>query len=253
MSKMLGCAALAVVLASGPSTVAAQTFESVGTRAAGMGGAFVAVADDASAAYWNPAGFASGNLFTMVVDRTTARANRLDAGGARQTSGLLVSLGMPALAFSYYRLQHTEITSASPPTAGSLLSRQSVERAPIRLDRLVTNHAGATLVQSITPGIAVGATFKVVRGVASSSVQPDGDRGSLLGSASELMGESTSKFDADLGIMATEGRLKAGLTVRNLMQPEFSTEPGTDSLTLRRLARAGAAWTPLDRGAGSVD
>jgi hypothetical protein len=28
----------------------------VGTRAAGMGGAFIAVADDASAAYWNPAG-----------------------------------------------------------------------------------------------------------------------------------------------------------------------------------------------------
>ncbi len=28
----------------------------VGTRASGMGGAFIAVADDASAAYWNPAG-----------------------------------------------------------------------------------------------------------------------------------------------------------------------------------------------------
>ena len=49
VAAMLGCA--------GPA--GAQTFEAVGTRAAGMAGAFVAVADDASAAYWNPAGFAA--------------------------------------------------------------------------------------------------------------------------------------------------------------------------------------------------
>ncbi len=35
-------------------TASAQGFEAVGTRALGMGGAFVAVADDASAVYWNP-------------------------------------------------------------------------------------------------------------------------------------------------------------------------------------------------------
>ena len=34
----------------------AQPYESLGVRALGMGGAFVAVADDATAAYWNPAG-----------------------------------------------------------------------------------------------------------------------------------------------------------------------------------------------------
>ena len=47
----------------------AQTFEVVGTRAAGMGGAFVAVADDASATYWNPAGLALGRVFSAVLDR----------------------------------------------------------------------------------------------------------------------------------------------------------------------------------------
>jgi Uncharacterised protein family (UPF0164) len=65
---MLGLALLGVVL---PGVVgAAQIFEKVGTfdgqflkigigaRAAGMGGAFVAVADDASALYWNAAGIA---------------------------------------------------------------------------------------------------------------------------------------------------------------------------------------------------
>ena len=38
-----------------------------GSRAAGMGGAFVAVADDASAVYWNPAGFAAGSFFSLVA------------------------------------------------------------------------------------------------------------------------------------------------------------------------------------------
>ena len=59
---------------------AAQTFEIVGTRAAGMGGAFVAVADDASATYWNPGGLALGRMFSAVVDSKVAdqKAGSLD-------------------------------------------------------------------------------------------------------------------------------------------------------------------------------
>ena len=40
----------------------------VGTRAAGMAGAFVAVADDATAVYWNPAGIATGSFVSAVLD-----------------------------------------------------------------------------------------------------------------------------------------------------------------------------------------
>ena len=46
----------AVFLLASSTAVAAQSFEAVGTRAAGMGGAFVAIADDATSAYSNPAG-----------------------------------------------------------------------------------------------------------------------------------------------------------------------------------------------------
>src|SRR5215213_6232539 len=88
---------LAIAASSVPSAVTAQTFDTVGTRAAGMGGAFVAVADDASAAYWNPGGFAAGNFFTMVLDRSTATADPGKPDGAWRGDGLLVSLGMPAL------------------------------------------------------------------------------------------------------------------------------------------------------------
>ena len=58
MKVMAGVTA-AVLAGFWPGLVAraaAQTAEVVGTRALGMGGAFVAVADDPSAVYWNPAG-----------------------------------------------------------------------------------------------------------------------------------------------------------------------------------------------------
>ena len=58
---------LLLALASVPAE-AQQIFESVGTRALGMGGAFVAVADDASAVWWNPAGLIVGQPFGATIE-----------------------------------------------------------------------------------------------------------------------------------------------------------------------------------------
>src|SRR5512132_2086769 len=117
-----------VVLLGYASAGAAQSFEAVGTRAAGMAGAFVAVADDASAAYWNPAGFAAGNFFTLVLDRTTSKSDPAVPEGARKGSGLLFAMGMPALGLSYYQVRST------------VLADLKVGTADVRLDTLVTHH-----------------------------------------------------------------------------------------------------------------
>jgi hypothetical protein len=233
-------------MAGWASAAGAQTFDTVGTRAAGMGGAFVAVADDASAAYWNPAGFAAGNFFTMVLDRRTVKVNPGSPEGAASGSGLLVSLGMPALGLSYYRLRSTILTPVARPTVATIDGRKATAADELRLDTLITHHSGATLVQSIAPGVAVGATLKLVRGVASSAIVPDGDRDALLGDVNELSGKGSTRFDADIGVMASRGGLKVGLTVRNLTQPEFRTAGTveTGALSLRRQARAGIAITP---------
>lgn len=167
----------------------------VGVRAAGMGGAFTAVADDGSAAFWNPAGFASGSFFSLVVD-----ANVLD-----RRSAALVALGTPPLGLSYYR------TAIAAEKNGR--------------NTLVAHHAGVTLVQSLGGRLAVGTTLKLVHGIAS----PAG--GAPI---------STNKFDADLGFMSTGSLGQVGLSVRNLLQPEFRTA-GAGPLRLDRQVRAGVS------------
>lgn len=241
---------LAGVMLASPA--AAQTFDTVGTRAAGMGGAFVAVADDASAAYWNPAGFASGSYFSLVLDRTAADAIPSTGPRAGSRSGVLFSLGMPALSLSYYRLRATTLHPASPTDEASG-GRNLTGAGDVRVDSLVTHHAGVTLVQSIFPGVAVGATLKLVRGVAGSDVQPDGDREAILGDSAALAGQASNKFDADLGVLATAGRVRAGLTIRNLTEPEFETPGGHGRVGLERQARAGVAISPVDGWAVAAD
>jgi hypothetical protein len=172
----------------------AQAEAPVGVRATGMGGAFTAVADDGSAAFWNPAGFATGSFFSLVVD-----SNSLD-----RRSGLLVALGTPPLGLSYYRTAIAEVKNGR--------------------NTLVAHHAGVTLVESLGGRLAVGTTLKVVHGLASSP----GDAAI-----------STNKFDADVGVMATGGLAQLGLTVRNLLQPEFKTSGG--AIRLDRRVRAGVS------------
>src|ERR1041384_681860 len=91
-------AALAAAMVVVCSPAFAQMYEAVGIRAQGMGGAFVAIADDASATWWNPAGLASGTLFSGILERRYA-VDPSDEG----TLGTAFSV--PSLGVSYYRLR----------------------------------------------------------------------------------------------------------------------------------------------------
>src|SRR5918992_5761058 len=101
LSAILLCSAVV------PSSAAGQPIETLGTRAAGFGGAFVAVADDASAVYWNPAGLASGAFFNLLVDRTTAKIAPDGEIAGSSRSGAAIALSTPPLGLSYYRLRQT--------------------------------------------------------------------------------------------------------------------------------------------------
>jgi hypothetical protein len=153
-----------------------------------------------------------------------------------------MALGVPAVGLSYYRLRSIDLTPLQTLVGPSV----------VEADSLVTHHVGATLVQSVAPGLAVGATLKLVRGVASSSLEPATDRDDLLDDHGDLTREGTTRFDADLGVMATVGRLKAGLTVRNVSEPSFRTQGGR-SLQLERQARAGISVAPVAGWVMAVD
>ncbi len=235
---------LALVATACPS--AAQQFEIVGTRAAGMGGAFVAVADDSSATYWNPGGLALGHVFSLVVDRTVTdlEAESLD-DPSRHDRASLITLGMPALGFTHYQLRTNSVTPA-----GTMLFRypQGGETPVrvVRLDKLTAYHTGLTLVQSLFQGVAVGTTLKIVHGDIASSIVPEGDRDERLDDAAGLTTEGTNKFDADIGVMAGGGRLKVGFTIRNLTEPSFTVTGTSDTMRLRRQMRAGVAVSVAD-------
>ncbi|MGH2400421.1 MAG: conjugal transfer protein TraF [bacterium] len=184
------CLTLAFLLTV--STAAgAQPFETLGVRALGMGGAFVAVADDATAVWWNPAGLATGGIFSLAIEHES-----LDE---RSGSGIIT--GTPPLGLSYIRT---------------------------RLDGLVTHQAGVTVLYTLVEGFTVGSTLKFVRGLA--TVGPD-----------DAPGRATNSFDLDAGALYVRGPWRAGLTVRNIAEPEFETVAGIP-LRLERMTRAGAAW-----------
>ena len=114
----------------------AQIYESVGIRAQGMAGAFVAVADDATATWWNPAGLAGGAYFNSIIEYGTAQDPRVptDAGGLAtpswRTSTRGFAVAYPALGLSYYRLRVSEIRPLDP-TAATSPGRQDQGPPPV--------------------------------------------------------------------------------------------------------------------------
>src|SRR5262249_61422283 len=123
---------LAVILPPAPAR--AQGDPPVGVRAAGMAGAFTAVADDATAPAWNPAGLASGSYFSLAID-----GNRF----AHQ-SALFAGMSTPPLGVSYWRTATAELNNSR--------------------NTLVAHNFGVSLVQSLgDTGVPIATTLELVR------------------------------------------------------------------------------------------
>ena len=140
------CFLLAFALASAPRPASAQSFELVGVRAQGMGGAYVAVADDATATWWNPAGLATGAYFSALVEYDRPRTPQ-DAS----IKGL--AIGFPSLGLSYYRLPINQMRVAGS-TGTDAESRE--EQGDLSV-------YGVTVGQSLGDRLVVGSTLKLVR------------------------------------------------------------------------------------------
>jgi hypothetical protein len=216
----------------------AQTVEAVGTRALGMGGAFVAVADDSSASWWNPAGLAAGPFLDVAIAR-----NGVAIDGtlpASRTGTWSFTLGTPPFGVSYYRLRITDIAPLDPTAQGRAGREDREAGAAVR--SLSLSQFGATVLHTVLTGVHIGSTVKYVRGTARASAVPGPDAvrldiPELLDLGDDLEGgEGYGTVDLDIGALAVVGALRAGVVVRNLREPSF------DGITVPRQVRIGGAF-----------
>lgn len=229
-----------VAFLGGAGTAEAQA--PLGTRAAGLAGAFVGVADDASAVYWNPAGLATGALVSAifaVAGEETAPDNPQTAAGERHT-GVLVALSLPPVGLAYYRVGSYGAATPTPAVTG-LQSREEVRRS---VHAITTSTVGVSLLQSLTEHIVVSVTPKVVWGSAARGETSDSRGHDALSYAASLDGFGSTTFDVDAGVMVAVQRFRLGLVARNLTTPAFGVDDPGDigAIELSREVRAGAAW-----------
>jgi hypothetical protein len=250
-----GLFAAAFVLFSG-STAHAQLYEAVGTRAQGMAGAFVAVANDATATWWNPAGLASGTLFDAIVQAGdwTEPADVPPAGPAVRHDTQAVAILYPALALSYYRLRISEIAPTAP-TAGGDLSRQDQGSGPFAQRSVAMTQFGATFGQTVMPHVVVASTVRLVRAGVGRGVT-GAAAADALDQAADIDIDTEMHGDLDLGAMVTMGRARVGLSVKHVNEPAFGD--GEAEFVLARQARVGlsvtsGAFGPLDAVVAAVD
>ncbi len=235
---------LAVLSSTG--NAGAQSFETVGTRALGMGGAFVAVADDATAVYWNPAGLANAGVVDTCLQRTSIRApvgqGEVATGGSGwRTSTTLFAFALPSLGVSYLR---TRVQQAYAPTAEPGESRKIDKLGMAAVSSLATDQVGVTLLQSLLANLVAGTTLKFIRGSFAAGAAPPGPLSATLDRADLLGGAAATRFDLDVGVMGFAGPVRFGMTARNLRRPDFSPGDVTGAGRVQRQVRVGVAVTP---------
>ena len=226
-----------------------QIVETVGGRALGMGGAFVAVASDSSATWWNPAGLAAGPFLDITVGGGFIEQDRSLPAWKDRASW--IALATPPFGVSLYRFRITDIQPFAP-IEQSPDDRQD-SRVGVPLRSLSASQLGGTLVRTITQGVHVGTTLKYVRGTVDVGLGDSRmDASDLLDAGESLDGGPTENhFDMDLGVLGVVGPIRIGALVRNVMEPEFGSAAlvpgGLDTrVRLPRQARVGIAYVAED-------
>jgi hypothetical protein len=199
-----------------------------------MGGAFVAVADDATAPFWNAAGLATGATAGMTIgwaDFRTGNQKGDPAVGLARRHSYFSSIGSLPLGLSVAQLSDTRVTSLIGTTA--------------RTRTFAATQYAVNLLQTLTPGLVVGANLKLVRGKVSDASGTGLSAAALFSSADEISSHSSTAFDLDVSVMADMKPLRLGITMKNLRQPEFTDAAGIATRVPRQI-RAGAAVMPKD-------
>jgi hypothetical protein len=126
----------------------------------------VAVADDATTTWWNPAGLASGGFFNAILEFDKVE----EPAGTRARA---FALTVPSLGLSYYRLALSGMRPPGPTETA----------AGNREDQGVLSQFGATVGQSVGAHLVVASTLKLVRALGDSEADLDMGAMAMFGGA----------------------------------------------------------------------
>jgi tetratricopeptide (TPR) repeat protein len=188
-----------------------------GERGPGMGGAYVAVADDATAAIWNPGGLGLVPRLTVEVGQTWL--------GEADANERLVAVAFPSWRWGTLGLCFRHLG------VGGIDQRDAADQ-PIAGDLSVTeSELALAFGRPVARGLSVGAAVKMQRQVFGdlSATGLGADLGARV-DAGELLG----------GRLPWAAPFSVGLTMRNLIEPSLrlTEDPVHDP----RSMRAGLAW-----------
>lgn len=226
---------LGSLLPGGSAPAFAQATESVGVRALGMAGAFVAVADDSSAVWWNPGALAAGPFVDATLSRSVTDSG--GGGAAGRTRDTFLALTIPVFGISYAKVRATDAVQAP---GGGAAARSAVRS-------LDMGQFGVTLVQTLTTGVHVDTTLKVMSGVVRSGTA-EGVVGETALDAGDALdgGGGVRRFDLDVGVLAVAGGVRLGVLVRHLAAPAFGRAGAM--VRLPRQTRLGFAFNAAEAG-----
>lgn len=278
----VGCVALVTGLWWTEASYAVE-FAAVGARAAGMGGAGVAVTSDAYATYWNPAGLAMSKtidirvgISAQAIDRIGVKdtldaidkinLNDASAGNQARLQGLIDKINRPGASVSaigagglyvkgYYGDHAFGFSVADVATAGMFASsRLTVTNTgtelrvngQLALQGLEARQATFSYAHAFADRtVAVGVTGKIIQGAAynGSASVTGGD----IEVADNLGKAKTSTaFGIDLGaVYRPSSWLRMGIVAKDINQPSFDT-PAGGHFKLNPQVRGGVAVNPWE-------
>jgi len=224
----------AIAFAFAGSALSQERFLHFGTKAAAMGGAFTAVANDTTAFYWNPAGYAFGPIVHAGVQWGESDMNRGDGVTfGDEAAGFSLGLTFMGVAGTFSKESWSRLES-------DVLSSRGLE----------TFDLSVSILQSLPiDDLVVAGNVHYLRGeshelfeskvsLSPGEQTPSAIRDRVL----RTEGEGTSTASLDLGALyQPRDWLRLGVMWRRLFEPGFRL-PSGEEIVLPRHGRAGVAF-----------